>query len=383
MWEQILYLGHRYHLRVVSFIFSEEEYAIQEVLAQYCDQAIMVMRHKPLAVDPQDKVRLPRLIREYGSTDMRRTLEAIRAVNFDIVLIEHIFMAQYRNLFTTHAILQEHNIESNVLKRFAELRRRSGEEILEQHTYAARAFQDAEQEWPLMAGYENQTWPEFPLRITVSETDKREIERRCAVGRTIVIENGVDTLAITPVQDTNSRRLLFMGTMDYYPNIDGVFYFAEDILPRIWQKDPTISLCVAGRNPTRAIRQLASEPRIDVLANPEEMSRVARGCSLTVVPIRFGGGTRVKILHSMAMGLPVVSTSLGCEGLSVVDGLHILIRDEPDQFADAVLQIISNPSLRNHLRMNGRRLVEERYDWRFMFRRLEMEMLLLVGEARR
>lgn len=382
MWEQILYLGRRHHLRVVSFIFSKEEYAIQEVLAQYCDQATMVMRRKPLPVDRRDSMRLPRLIREYATADMRRTLEAIRAVNFDIVLIEHIFMAQYRELFTTHAILQEHNIESNVLKRFAELRRRSGDETLEQHTYAARAFQDAEQEWPLMADYENHTWPEFPLRITVSETDKREIERRCTVGRTIVIENGVDPLVISPVSDTSSRRILFMGTMDYYPNIDGVLYFAEHILPRIWHKDPTISVCVAGRNPPRAIRELATEPRIEVLANPKEMSQVAKECSLAVVPIRFGGGTRIKILHSMAMGLPVVSTSLGCEGLSVVDGLHILIRDEPDQFADAILQIISNPVLRNHLRMNGRRLVEERYDWRLMFRRLETEMLLLVGKAK-
>jgi len=383
MWEQILYLGHRHHLTVVSFIFSEEEYAIQEVLTRYCEQAIMVMRHKPSPLDPRDKVGLPRLVREYTTADMGRILEALEAVDFDIVLIEHIFMAQYRDLFTPHVILQEHNIESNVLRRFAELRQSSGEEMFEQHTHAARAFQDAEREWPLMADYENDTWPKFPVRITVSATDKREIERRCTVGRTIVIENGVDTLAITPIPSTSSRRILFMGTMDYYPNIDSVFYFAEHILPRIWRKDPTISLCVAGRNPPPAIRQLATEPRIDVVANPEEMSQVAQQCSLTVVPMRFGGGTRVKILHSMAMGLPVVSTSLGCEGLSVVDGRHILIRDEPVEFAGAVLQIISNPSLRNHLRTNGRRLVEDRYDWRLMFRRLETELLLLGGRARR
>jgi len=112
------------------------------------------------------------------------------------------------------------------------------------------------------------------------------------------------------------------------------------------------------------------------------MSEIAKDCCLTVVPLRIGGGTRIKIPHSMAMGLPVVSTSLGSEGLSVVDGVHILIRDEPEQFADAVLQIISDPALRNNLRTNGRRLVEERYDWSRMFERLEMEIISLVNSSK-
>ena len=94
--------------------------------------------------------------------------------------------------------------------------------------------------------------------------------------------------------------------------------------------------------------------------------------------MRIGGGTRIKILHALAMGLPVLSTSLGCEGLSVVNREHILIEDERDSFADAVLQLLSDQSLASHLRMNGRKLVEEKYDWRMMFQRLETEILSSV-----
>jgi glycosyltransferase involved in cell wall biosynthesis len=112
------------------------------------------------------------------------------------------------------------------------------------------------------------------------------------------------------------------------------------------------------------------------------MSDIARMCCLTVAPMRVGGGTRIKILHSMAMGLPVVSTSLGCEGLSVVDGRQLLIRDQPDQFAEAVLRLISDPALRNDLRIGARTLVEERFDWKPIFKKLEEEILLLVNSMR-
>lgn len=378
-WEQIKYLGQNHDLTFVSFVYSEEEYELQGALERYCNQAVMVRHPKRiLPSDLADLQKLPWPIRGCFTNDMRKTLEELHPVDFDIVIIEFIYMAPYRYLFSACTILHEHNIESSIFKQYAEMPNISEEKIY--GLKKQRAFWKAT--WMLMAEYENKTWSKFPLRFTVSINDKQEMENRCHYGRTVVIENGVNTQSVTLVDNCNSRRILFMGTMDYYPNTDAVSYMVKSIMPFIWKKDPTVSLCIAGKNPPQSIREFASNPKIEVIANPEDMSEVAKKCCLTLVPLRFGGGTRIKILDSLAMGLPVVSTSLGCEGLSLMDGHHILIRDDPEQFADAVLQVISDPVLANTLRTNGRWLAEERYDWQRIFEQLEVEMLSLVDAAK-
>lgn len=373
MWEQIQYLGKRHDLTVVCFVSSQEEHNTHNTLADHCDPVMIMESRRTILSDRKDRRSLPWPLQQYCSIAMRNTLQELQSMNFDIVLIEQIFMAQYLDLISARAILQEHNIESGIFRQCAELRWGSSGEPLDQKE---RAFLQAT--WLHMMEYENRTWPTFALRTTVSENDKQELDRRCQSGRTVVIENGIGTESVTLLPASGSRTILFMGAMEYHPNVDAVLYLATSILPRIRHHDPSISLVIAGRKPPQSIRQLASDPRTQIYADPDDMSEIARTCCLTVVPLRIGGGTRIKILHSMAMGLPVVSTSLGCEGLSVVDGRHLLIRDEPDQFAKAVLQLISDPVLQNDLRTNGRKLVEQRYDWKPTFKKLEDEMLWLV-----
>lgn len=237
-----------------------------------------------------------------------------------------------------------------------------------------------------MRKYENETWPKFPLRITVSQQDKAELDSRCPTGRTTVIENGIDTHEIRLIPedrwlDISPRKILFMGALDFYPNIDSLFYLKERILPILWRTDATITVVLAGRNPSDAILDFAADPRIDVIANPQDMDEVAKDCYLTVVPMRIGSGTRIKILHSMALGLPVIATTLGCEGLNVVNGRNIFIRDTPEQFAEAVLKLVTDSRLAMGLRTEGRKLVEEQYDWSLIFERLEDEMLTLIDSA--
>jgi glycosyltransferase involved in cell wall biosynthesis len=300
--------------------------------------------------------------------------------NFDIVLIEHVCMAQYHRLFPANLVLQEHNIESQTLWRFVALSRQSGEKLYETGTLATQVFHDAEREYQLLRAYENRIWPVFSLRVTVSKNDKREMNSRCSSGRTIVVENGINSKAISMIPVSGTKKILFMGTMDYYPNVDAVYYFVNQVLPQIWKNDADVTLCIAGRNPSSEMQRLASHPQIEVIGYPKDMNVVAQTCGLTVVPIRVGGGTRIKILHALAMGLPVVSTSLGCEGLTAVHGEHILIEDEPSAFADAALRLLADRSLGDYLRINGRKLVEERYDWRIMFKRLEAELSALAAQ---
>ncbi len=376
MFEQIKYLGSRHHLTVVSFIFDEADYAIEESLQDYCDFAIVMQLGVPLSprrVDRQNQ------IYHWGTWNMWKVLQQLAQIPFDAVLFDFIFSTPYISLFQNHTtILNEHNIESRILQQCARVDK-SDLAATAENVDAVKVFLDSARESRLLENYENQTWPKFTLRTVVSQDDKEELERRCPGCKTIIVKNGIDTRTIVPLDSTHNRKMLYMGTMAYYPNIDAVLYFVEEILPRIRQEDETLPFCIAGRDPSPQVQALSErDSYIEIVANPENMSDVARDCSMTVVPIRLGSGTRIKILHSMAMGLPVISTSLGCEGLEVTDGENILIRDEPEEFAEAVLQLSSSAGLRNRLRVNGRKLVEQEYDWQSIFSQYEREILSLT-----
>jgi glycosyltransferase involved in cell wall biosynthesis len=195
-----------------------------------------------------------------------------------------------------------------------------------------------------------------------------------------VINNGVDTRQIKCFSDNPNNRILFIGTLSYYPNIDGSIYFAQSILPHIWAKDPTVEFWIAGAEPPEAVLALGNDPRIKVLANPDDMTEVARQCSITIVPLRIGSGTRIKILQSLAMGLPVVSTALGCEGLQVEDGVHLMVRDQPEAFALASLELLRDVQKRQQLRQAGRQLVEQTYDWNEIFQQAVTKTASLYRE---
>ncbi len=373
LWEEIKYLGQRHDLTVVSFAVSDDEIDQKEMLNGYCNRSIIVRKND---VDMPDNLqaflKLPKILQWYNSPDMHKVLRTLGSENFDIVLIEQIFMAQYHVWFSVPVVLMEHNIESNIIKQLVNLRL----SIIPQ-TYSVKDKIFEQTKWMLLAKYENETWPSFQLRVTVSKNDKKEMDTRCTEGKTIIVENGINTEEIKPVDNIAAEKILFMGTLNYDPNVDSVSFLKNDIMPAIWQKNKSVSLVIAGRDPEQQILDLNSISNIEVIANPESMSNVAEACALTVVPLRSGGGTRIKILHSMAMGLPVVSTSKGSEGLMVTDGHDILIRDNPEEFADAVLQILDDKLLRDSLRINGRKLVEKSYDWSYKFEILEKELIAI------
>jgi glycosyltransferase involved in cell wall biosynthesis len=374
MWEQIKYLGSRHDLTVVTFVNTPREQEQRELLTAYCEHVITV-RHPqrpPANTELQELLRMPSVFHWFNVTEMYETLKAMEAnKRFQLAIIEHIFMAQYLPLCPAHTILQEHNIESNIFRRLAGI---NGMDNTGNRLPFAKKVTVLKAMWMLMTRYENETWPNFPVRITVSDEDKREMDRRCKVGKSVVIDNGVDTKTITPLPIADTNRILFMGTMNYEPNIDAVLYFFHRILPAIWNTDPTIRLIIAGRDPVPAVTELASDSRVEVVANPPDMSEIAKTCCLTVVPLRSGSGTRIKILHAMAMGLPVISTTVGCEGLVVTDGKNILIRDTPEEFAEATLRLLRHAELRIELSKSGRDLVENQYDWSRQFENLENVM---------
>ena len=161
--------------------------------------------------------------------------------------------------------------------------------------------------------------------------------------------------------------------MDWLPNEDAVFYFVEAILPQIQRRIPDATLRVVGRRPSSRLMALAGRnDHVEVTGGVEDIRAYVRDASVYVVPLRIGGGTRLKIFEAMAMGKAVVATSVGAEGLPVEHGKDIILTDDPAEFAEAVSALLANPAAREKLGKAARSLVEEKYSWASAAARLEM-----------
>jgi glycosyltransferase involved in cell wall biosynthesis len=151
--------------------------------------------------------------------------------------------------------------------------------------------------------------------------------------------------------------------MDWYPNEDAMLYFIDTILPAIRRSVPAVSLSVVGRNPSERLRSVAARAGVHVTGTVKDVRPHVARAAVCVVPLRVGGGTRLKIFEALAMGKAVVSTTVGAEGLPVVAGHHLLLADDVEDFAHAVASLLRDPGRRQHLARAGRRLVEEHHSW--------------------
>lgn len=206
----------------------------------------------------------------------------------------------------------------------------------------------------------------------VSERDRQKLLGRCPSARVHVIPNGVDAHSFSAPEDsipandihslTSKPSILFVGSMDYHANIEGVIWFAHEIWPEVAEKHPELNFVIVGRRPSRSVRALASE-RIRVTGTVDDVQPFYRSALTVVVPLRVGSGTRLKIPEAMAAGVPVVSTRLGAEGIDAVADIHLLIGDNRDEMIAAVNKMASSPSMRDRLALAARDLVVNRYDW--------------------
>ncbi len=182
--------------------------------------------------------------------------------------------------------------------------------------------------------------------------------------RVWVLPNGFDdALLERPPSVRRPSGLIFVGTMEYAPNEDAAVHFCRDIFPLVRQRLPHATLTIVGRSPGARVRALSTQDGIDVLPDVPEVAPLVQEAALSVVPLRVGGGTRLKILESLALGTPVVSTAVGAEGLDLRTGEDLLIADRPDEFAEAVVSVLTDSALRERLSASGRSRVAERYRW--------------------
>jgi sugar transferase (PEP-CTERM/EpsH1 system associated) len=201
--------------------------------------------------------------------------------------------------------------------------------------------------------------------LTVSEPDRNFFARLIDSAKITVIPTGVDTDYFHPDGGEEiPDRMVFTGSMDWMPNDDGMVYFLQEILPLIRQRSPQATLAVVGRKPGARLQALAASiPGVEVTGRVEDIRPYVKQAGVYIVPLRIGGGTRLKIFEAMALGKPVVSTTIGAEGLPVENRKNILLADDPQNFANAVVALIQSPALRLQLGQAARELVESGYSW--------------------
>jgi glycosyltransferase involved in cell wall biosynthesis len=221
---------------------------------------------------------------------------------------------------------------------------------------------------PLINSIAMQYWePRYAERFdrstTVSEIDQQMLQKANPRLRINVIPNGVDIQNYKPLPTENlPSALLFIGNMGYPPCADAALYLCNEILPHVRRRMSGVEVWIVGRNPRAEVIELNGDG-VHVTGRVDDVVPYYQKSAICVVPLRAGGGTRLKILEAMALGRPVVSTTIGCEGLDVVDNEHLMVADTPEQFAEKIERLLTDRQLFERISANGRKLVETRYDW--------------------
>jgi glycosyltransferase involved in cell wall biosynthesis len=280
-----------------------------------------------------------------------------------ILQIEHSFLAPFRDAVPDgspcRTILSFHN--------FGETQARS---MLGMHSGALEKLGLLVKAL-LMRGWEARHAAHFDRCLVVSEIEAQRLRAGAAGTAVSLVPNGVDTAALRPLPEAAAgKRLIFVGHLRYPPNIDAVRFLARHILPALRARIPDAHLTVVGESAPRVLREFSGRDDIHLVGRAACPVPYYRDAHVAVVPLRAGGGTRLKILEAMALGRPVVSTPLGCEGLAVEDGKHLLVAKDAEDFAAAVALLLTDRALAARLTQQARALVESDYDWTAIAERL-------------
>ena len=299
----------------------------------------------------------PFLIERDDSVAMRRAIaDLLGKHGFDAVHADQLSMAQFAvDLSVPLRILDEHNAVWTIVRRAATEAKWSIRRI------------PAEFEWRKLRRYEGEICRDFDLTTVVSRQDYAALaEAAGADFRAEVIPIAVDTkqLAFLP-RTPEARHIISIATMFYPPNVEGVYWFARKVFPLIRRRSQqTHFLIVGSRPPAKVCRLARPGSHIGVTGYLVDLESVLKQSAVMVVPVHSGSGMRVKILEAFARGIPVVSTTIGIEGIDALPDVHLLVADSPDQFARAVIRVLEEPQLARRLAEAARSFVGTHYDWR-------------------
>ncbi|MFQ3682576.1 glycosyltransferase family 4 protein [Roseiflexus sp.] len=328
---------------------------------------------------------------------LRNMLPAFRAVlndlvaseRFDVVQAESIEMAPYLLSLSsadrkTHAhrprlVFDQFNAEYVLQKRAALTDLRAALMLSNPARRGAGGVYSLIQ-WVKLAYYERDVMQKCDVTVVVSEEDRRALERLGGT-RFVVAPNGVDTTFFSRAALAREHRaplsfvaptLVFSGTLDFRPNVDALAWFVDAVLPQVRIRRPAIRLLAVGKRPAPALQRLAEQGCLVLTGEVADVRPYLAGATVYVVPMRIGGGIRLKVLEAFALEAPVVSTSLGVEGIvGLRDGVHCALADTPQQFTRAILRLLDSPSTGRALGAAARELACAGYDWETIIPRLE------------
>ncbi len=309
----------------------------------------------------------------YRSQEVRKSLRhAVRRTTFDLAHFDTIGLAQYlQDLPSMPAVMTHHGAEAYMVQR----------RIDREPSALKRAF--FQFEWRALKRYEGRWCPRFDGNIVMSADDGRLMSESAPGVKFTPVDNGVDTAYFTPVAELGRRTLVFAGRLDQYSNRDGLLYVVRDVWPRVRTLYPDAVFHVIGSNPPAELRTMAaSDPQLRVHGFVPDVRPYFAGATATICPARDGGGTRIKVLDGLAQAVPVISTSVGCEGLDVVPEEHVLIADTPDAFVSQIRRVFDDHAFATAVGRRGRALAEARYSWNAQATKL-LDVYETVVESRR
>jgi glycosyltransferase involved in cell wall biosynthesis len=316
-------------------------------------------------------------VRRHSFAQVSEAVAGALATRADLVFLDTVFTsyllpAVRRVAPRVPVVLQELNVESQLFRRFvandARLHLRLG----------------ARWEAPRVERVERVAWEAVDRVIALSEDDAREIGRRCPRARVRACAPGIPTYAGEHIPPpVNDASVLYLATYRYPPNVDAARWLARSIWPRVRTLRPDAVLAIAGQDPSGHTRSLADERLgIRVLGFVEDAPATVRGAALVVAPLRVGGGVRIKILEALANERPLVSTTLGAEGLPIESGVHASIVDGEEAFAGEIARLLGDRAAARRLAAAGRALVEQRFSWTAAIDRLERVLEDVVAQRR-
>lgn len=362
------YLAQRHEVTLVSFVRGDQSGEAGH-LNRFCRAVHTVTVKRGAAADAAAMIRSlaigqPWMMIRDDQAGMRQLVDRLAGEKrFDVVHADQLNMAQYAlRVRGARTVLDAHNALWLLYKRLWETMPPGPQQML------------LGRDWRLLKEYEGRVCRQFDVLTAVSEEDKAALVEAMGRPREVtVIPIAVDADEFRVASRApDSNHILHIGTMYWPPNIDGMEWFIREVYPTIRARRPDVMLDVVGaRPPKRLLAMNGNGGGVHVTGYVQDPQPYLERAGVFIVPLRAGGGMRVKILEALARGLPLVTTRLGCEGIAVESGRHLLIADAPREFAEAVLHLLKDRAFAERLGRNGRRLVEDVYDYRTACRPLD------------
>ncbi len=315
---------------------------------------------------------IPYTISKYQSDSFKDKLKHLISKNrYDVAVVDHLHMAAYglfiKEQFKIPVILREHNLETVIWQRL----------YLETKNLLLKVY--AWLQYKRFFKYESTIAARFDKCMMISSTDKLKIESMNPSIKACVIPAGVDTSYFFPLAiNEEQNSIISVGSLDWYPNVEGILWFLSDIWPLIKTEIPVAKFYIVGKNPPYKLIKLLSDDVV-VTGYVKDVREYIAKSPVFVVPIKTGSGVRIKILNAMAMGKAIVSTAVGCEGLDIESEKNIYIAQTGQQFAEYVIKLLKNKDERVRLGNEAQKLIKQQYSWDLIGEMIENELKLTIG----